>query len=1028
MRSSALWAGRRSWVALGAGISGLALVGAVALEAPGASATARPATDRTLPMSGGALTGTAPATSLPGGISPAAFKRPATRFKPAIRWWWQAPLNDDEALREIRAVADAGFGEVEIAFSAGAWADQQQRTTLGKVLDEAARLGIKVSMTTGAAWPLQTPHTGAGSGHASEELQYGRADVAGGKEFSGAVPAPIDAAQQTQPRKLVAVTAARVVRPGPAVTTPGNPPATSTVLDPGSLTDLTGKAADGRITWRAPDSGDWVLFGFWSRENKAHNTDPFDADAARKAAEDLDEIQIGEDNAPKLRKAGADLFEDSLELHGTSIFWTPKMEQEFKDRRGYAMAKYLPLMFVQGMSDFPVPPKEPTPDFDLSDATGVKVRDDYYTTLTDLYTADHLAVLQHWAEKYGMRYKAQAAYLQDLEPIRSFRSLVRDGARAETESLDAGENLPVSTRDPAWRNSLDFQRTIASGVHQAGGTRLSVELGAIFKPAYTMNLDDYRDLMDKEWAAGVSQPFVHGFAFQTAGAAWPGTTRFGERVTESWNDKNFPQWSSWPALNDYFARGTRVLQTGTAKTDVAVYSDAFLSPRGNQSPFDAQSLEKSGYSVEYLDPQGLAEDAKPEHGELFPGSSGYRALVVDQRSLPHEAATAILKAAKAGVRVVFVGGLPGTDTTYATGADGDAQVRDAVAATLKQPSATRVAAQSDVATALRRLHLDPRVASGGTQVLTQWREVKGGAYAYVYNPSDSPVDLTASFAVEGVPSEMKLWDGSVSRIARYTTAHGRTAVPLTLGAREGTVIAINKDAAPAVHVVGAAAPDNGDLVTDGDEIVLRATESGQYTLKLSDGRTRTVTAHVPTGEDRPLPGAPSTRPSLIDPWTPWSLKVRTVSPTGGTAVSVPSGLGDSQFQQLRLADWRDISQLSGASGVGTYTAGTTLAKGWRPESADGMWLDIGHVDGTADIAVNGHDVGTQINSDRRWDITPYLHTGANSVEIKVRTTLRNAVTAYNKNSTVTQPYGLRGPVTLQPYDGVVVHGPSAAHR
>jgi hypothetical protein len=191
-------------------------------------------------------------------------------------------------------------------------------------------------------------------------------------------------------------------------------------------------------------SGDWVLFGFWSRENKAHNTDPFSADAARKATEDLDKIQIGEDNAAKLPKVGADLFEDSLELHGTSIFWTPKMEEEFEKRRGYAMAKYLPLMFVQGMSDFPVPPKEPNPDFVLSNGQAGKVRDDFYTTLTDLYVDDHLAVFQDWAkQRYGMKYKAQAAYLQDLEPIRSFRKLVELGARAETESLDAGENLPV---------------------------------------------------------------------------------------------------------------------------------------------------------------------------------------------------------------------------------------------------------------------------------------------------------------------------------------------------------------------------------------------------------------------------------------------------------------------------------------------------------------------------------------------------------------------------------------------------------
>ncbi|MEV0070893.1 glycosyl hydrolase [Amycolatopsis sp. NPDC050768] len=957
---------------------------------------------------------------LAGGLSTAQFAHPDTRFKPAMRWWWQKPLDDTEALRELQVIADAGFGEVEIAFSSGAWATDEQRTILGHVLDKATQLGIKVSMTMGAAWPVQTPGTGVGSGFASQELQYGRAHVTGGQSFSGPVPPAIDATQQTQPAQLVAVTAARVVSAGPDVTTPGQPPAKSTVLNPESLTDLTAQVKNGALTWKAPAAGDWELFAFWSRENKGNYTNPFDADASRKATQDLDQIQIGKDNAPKLKKSGADLFEDSLELHATSIFWTPKMESEFRGRRGYDMAKYLPLMFVQGESDFPVPPKEPTPDFSLTDGSASKVRHDYYETLTDLYIADHLEVFQDWAKQYGMQYKAQAAYLQDLEPIRSFRSLQSFGGRSETESLDAGENLPISPDDPAWRNSLAFQQTIASGVHQGGGDLLSVELGAFFKPAYSMNLDDYRDLMGKEWAAGVSQPFIHGFALQAPDAAWPGTTRFNESVTDSWNDKNFPQWSSWSALNSYFARGTSVLETGTAKTDVAVYSDSFLSPRGHQSPFDAQRLEEQGYSVEYLDPQGLAQDARPDHGELFGGTSGYRALVIDQRSITHDASAAVLRAAKAGVRVVFVGSLPDHDTTYAGGAKGDAEIKNNVAATLKLPSATKVATQNDIASALKRLSLVPRVSSGGTQILSQWREVKGGAYVYLYNPSDHPVTFTPSFGVQGVPAEMNLWDGSISPIAQYATGNGRTSVPVTLQGGQAEVVAINTNAKPAVHVTGSQ-PEDGNFLVSNGKIVFRATESGGQTFQLSNGRKTDVNAVVRTDDDKPLSGIPSSRPSTIDQWSPWGLTVKTVTPTGSATVSIPSGLGDSQFQQFKMKDWRDITQLNGESGVGTYTANTILPDGWHANAAEGVQLNLGHVDGTADITVNGQLVGTQITDGRQWDITRWLHPGTNTVQIAVHTTLRNAVSKYNKKSTASQPYGLRGPVTLTPYQDYVVY-------
>ncbi|MEK8145719.1 hypothetical protein NKH18_43855 [Streptomyces sp. M10(2022)] len=110
------------------------------------------------------------------------------------------------------------------------------------------------------------------------------------------------------------------------------------------------------------------------------------------------------------------------------------------------MAKYLPLMFQHGMSRYWVPTTSPTADFDLPDGKGAKIRNDYYTLLTDLYVEHHLAPFQRWAEKYGMQYKAQAAYGQDLEPIRSNRELARMGGRVEGESYNSGTgSRPTST-------------------------------------------------------------------------------------------------------------------------------------------------------------------------------------------------------------------------------------------------------------------------------------------------------------------------------------------------------------------------------------------------------------------------------------------------------------------------------------------------------------------------------------------------------------------------------------------------------
>jgi len=954
-------------------------------------------------------------------ISAPEFKQGASQFRPGTRWWWQAPLSTSESIREINAIAAAGFGEVEIAFSSGAWNTTEQRANLRAVLEEADRLGVTVSMTMGAAWPVQTPNTGRGTGYASQELQYGRVDLVGGELIRGPVPAPFDADIHDQERMLVAVTAARVVTRGPAAEllppaerpkwgTPVRVPSESTILDAQSLVDLTDRVtANDEITWAAPD-GDWILFAFWARENVTGNTNPFDANAARAATEFLDSGQVGSENAEALTRAGGDFFEDSLELNAYSIFWTPDMQEQFASRRGYDMAKYLPLVFAHGMSNYWVPNEEPTPDFDLPYGEGAKIREDYYRLLTDLYVDQHLTVYQDWAGKHGLQFKAQVAYGQDLEPIRSGRSLARLGGRVETESFNSGDRFPTNIDNPTWRFALDHQRQLASGVHQAGVSRLSTELGAQYHKTYELGIGDYREMMDKEWATGVTRPFLHGYAYLSESAPWPGRQRFGEIASESWNDVNYPQWPMWKHLTAYWARGTRVLEGGTARADVAIYRSGFLTSaaRGSNASedtvperlFDVLAMEMSGHTVEFVDPEGLAENGVVGNAMLFGETAGYRALVVDQRAVSAESAVTMAAAARAGVRVVFVGALPDRDTTYASGAAGDVAVREAIADALRQPTVVRVQTPADVAGALAKLGVRPRADSNGKHVLFQWREVEGLRYIYLYNPTNDRIDFNPSFEGEGVPSLLELWTGDIRQLAQYATGHGRTVVSMTLDPREATVIALDLNAPEAVHVVSAV---RDDLVVEGDRILLRTEVEGERTLTLSDGRSTTVAARLP-----------EVRRAPVDP-SGWSLDVQTRQPGDGRTITIAELSG--------LEDWREMKDLRGEAGVATYTGTADIPAEWLAEG-HGVNLRLGHVAGTAEIIVNGRSVGAQVVDGPVWDVSEHLQPGRNILEVVVRTVLRNAVTNHRGTSTRTIEVGLRGPVRFQPYAEVVVHDPA----
>jgi len=982
------------------------------------------------------------------------FANPEAADRPGIRWWWQQPVPVEELLEELRAIAAAGFGEVEIAFSPGFWADAAQREALGAVLAEARRLGVGVAMTLGAAWPLQTPNTARGTAYAAQELQYGVAWVEGdrrsaaladtgwgaaessapadslGGAITTPVPAPFDDPDRERGGKLIAVVAARVVQRGtpPRVVDSGNPwgkptkiiePERSTLLDETTLTVLTGavrgEGTSAVVTWR-PGPGQWALMAFWSRDSEQGVTSFLDATAARAALGYLDEHQIGAAGAAALEAEGStatELFEDSLELNADCLFWSPELLQRFRDLRGYDPTRYLPLLIAHGQCRYWVPEAPPRPDFDSVGPDGAptdlgrRVRTDYDRTVTDLYVSDHLALIQDWAAGHGMRHKAQAAYGQNLEPVRSFRELVRCGGRAEVESLNSGDRVPMRMDHPNWRFALDWQRSCVGGAHQGGAVRVSTELGAQMDKCYDFSLADYRHMLDKEWAVGVTKPFVHGFAAQDPEAPWPTRGRFGTVVSESWNHRHFPQWEHWRGLTDYWARGTAVLETGTPRADVAVYRDGFLTTaaRGNAEAdatapdrlIDAEPLERAGYNVQILDPVGLAEagavgpgrDTEAGGTVLFPGGPAYRALVLDAAlqggAIPLDAARALARAAAAGLAIVLVGRPPTGDAGWG-GADADAAVREAVASVLAGPRVQRVDAWAQVPGALAGLGVRPRVAWNGPVLLTQVRDAAEGRYVLVYNPAAQAVALPLEIEGTGRMEVLDLDTGEITPVGAEAAA-GCTRVeaclePLGLamlrlvsaqpGPGTGEVAGAGGACAVAGAVVGAGAAGPG-----------RRTGSGGGEFVLTD----------------------------------WSLTVISEEPAGPRTIVLP-GQGPG--------DWRDIAVLKDISGTGVYRARVEVGSGadaGRAALADAV-LTLGELGGSALVRVGDRVFGPVLRDDAAVAIGGALAAAVAAgrepiIEIEVRTTLRNATLAADAYMTgpwavehPSSPHGLLGPVHL----------------
>lgn len=1002
--------------------------------------------------------------------NPGSFVEPPAETRPGMRWWWQTPYDTSVFPREVDALADAGFGLAEIGFNSDGFGNPAQRDAMAATVAKAKERGLQVDITMGPGWPLTNAAVAAGTGLSQQELDYGIRDLPGGSTYSGPVPevrplSPCTAGSNPlmgcggpgAAGKLVAVTGGRVLTRGTAPI--ASPPTQSnadaaaqatqiaTVLDPTSLVDLTDTVDEaGNITWDVPAVGTWMLFAFYQRASRQDVMDHLSEASAKALTGYLDREVLPPSVQRTLPELSGSFFEDSPELVMT-LWWTDDLLHQFARRKGYDLTKFLPMLFVPGYYTVPVPATEPTPEFDLPGSDGDRLRRDFLLTLEDLYVERHVEPFQEYARTHGMDYRAQAAYGGPLRVIRVARDSVQAGGKVDQESRNPGDPQPYGNQ--TWQFALDNYREIASGAHQGGSSDIAIELGGTNARDYMVGLQELKAIMDKIWAGGATRPIIHGLVHQPPGSPWPGGQRFFGLVANSWNPATFPEWKNFRALNKYWSRGNLVLRQGKPQVDVAVYRDGYttwqatygdvasdvvhdgVSPAlpvdplntengrplddvvGANTPkpfFDTASLDRRGYRVEYVDPEGLQDEAAGTGAVLFPDGPSYRAIVVDQRAMPAEAARSIAERAEAGLAVVVVGDPPSRGASATRIAQEDAAVREAFSRIMRAPRTAVATSQDDVVQALDGLNLEPTARwSTDVPVYSQHRRAALGDYFYLHNPSAEVATFTASFATSGSGLDLDLWSGKMSPLPVYRHVGGRVEVPLVLAPGATRVLAFNRGGS-APHLTGLSA--GTAEINDGHAIV-RDTAGGRREFMLSDGRQRAVVL--------PDPGAPLDLRS-------WTLQVEEANPDGPVLKTV-------QLEELR--DWREISEVSGSAGTGTYVTTFDLPRE-QFGAGRGLFLDVGALGGSMQVLVNGARLTASIADPQRIDVSQVLRAGRNEVRIIVSTQLKNRLVALAKQGEMhgglaaaqpsTQPYGLLGRVRVVPYSSAAVRltGPGAA--
>ncbi|KAI9730419.1 MAG: hypothetical protein M1834_005929 [Cirrosporium novae-zelandiae] len=691
------------------------------------------------------------------------------------------------------------------------------------------------------------------------ELVFGNASVAAGQTFNGPPPTPninfwVDEGFMADPEKfgpniLKAVIAGRVVSSNGGLDS--NHPVQQTVLGESSIVDLTSLSENWTLNWTAPTSnGTHRVIAFYEKYtnqrackggvnatnyigNGSWIVDHFSADGAARTTDFLDQHLINGDVKKLVSQVGNYSWEDSMEQQA-SLFWTPDFLDNFAARRGYSAIKYLPLFFsTKNQWGQVYPPYNETFIYGQYDSNGESVHiTDYRLTLNEGYQ-DYINHLNLWSRSIGINYSCQPAYNLPLEMLADTPTV----AVPELESLGL-KNIARYRQfnGPAHLNQMKI---------------ISTEVGGESTGAYEQTVPQLLALFRNSFAAGVNMMVVHGspYSGDYAETTWPGYTPFYYTTTDMWNRKQ-PAWKHFKDIMDFTARNQLVLQTGTARTDLAFY--LYEAPWTGTNSYQPDNLRAQGYTYEYLGPENLlSAHAVVNSSILAPDGPAYKALIFSNATqISFSVIDRINHFAAFNLPVIFIGRLP-TDSIGYT-ANGGLAVSQLLNTTLSQHKSVRqISDSSELSAALEAAGISPRASftSPSSSWYSFWRSDTKNKQklVYLFNGGDAKtVDINFTVASNAVPFILDTWTGDQLPLLQYNRTKSGISAPIHLRTNQSFVIAFTQNleaAAPSVHVESTSGGVVDLLYSQEAGIEVRTTSLATVTLQ--DGKSFNLNGQAP---------------------------------------------------------------------------------------------------------------------------------------------------------------------------------------
>ncbi len=599
--------------------------------------------------------------------------------KPWTRWWWPGSIvTKPDLTAAMEKYRDAGLGGMEIAVIYGVKGQEDKFINylsprwiemFTHVLSEGERLDLGIDLANASGWPFGGPWVTPAD--ACKNVSYLTWTVAGGDSLTEKIEfiqqplvRPVgekpdikklkDPISRNDNLQLYALDQIRFEKPIPLKTL-------IAYSDSGIVADLTGFVTpEGKLDWTAPP-GKWTLYGVfqgWHGKmaeragpgGEGDVIDHFSGLAIDNYLKHFDTIFKDYDI-----KTLRGYFNDSYEVDDASgqADWTNDFFSEFIIRRGYDLRGHLPALFQKDDPE-----------------KNERVLSDYRQTISDLILAKFTTRWTEWAHRQGKTTRNQA-----------------HGSPGNILDLYAAVDIPETEGNE--RTRLKFA---SSAANVTGKKLASCEAATWLNEHFLSSLGDIRKAVDLFFLAGINHVFYHGTCFSPQAEPWPGFLFYAAVELTPAN----PLWHDFSGLNKYVARVQSFLQQGMADNDILLYFPIFdryassgkgmlehfdaISPAFNGTPFRtaADEMIMKGYGFDYVSDLQLT-NTLPLGGLLQTEGNVYGTLVVPGcKYIPVETFTHILRLAKEGAKVIFLGDLPENISGW-----GDAEEKTAFFETLK---------------------------------------------------------------------------------------------------------------------------------------------------------------------------------------------------------------------------------------------------------------------------------------------------------------------------------------------------------